>query len=260
MFSEVLSEIDNVGYKSTHDGVWRRILKPIMKSVYYREREKLLFRVPGVYQEGIGIEFEKGKPLAIIDGHSGCGKTHMSVTLIEQALSQGKLVTYFTDQFGDGTNGLLGAKVTALTATYPDLFKIVDIAHNNLKCISELPHIERGELFVVDDVLHLFSNMEYQSLMNLLKAREASLIIALQEYRDLYTIFKMDVSYDDVVQVAPLSEVEIIRKLALSLKKNLSFTFSWGESLINDGTPPLGQMVLRKLKRPYMQVSYIPEL
>jgi len=259
MFSEIISKKDNVGYRGKVSILGGGLVKSFFKSLYYSERNKMLFSLPGVYSKVVSLDFKIDQPLSIIDGNSGSGKTILATALMEQALKQGKPVTYFVDRKVMQSKDIITAKVMGLMSTYPCLFKIQEIDKGDQNFLLDSLYVIREELLVIDDVLGELCGLSYQKFVNLLKARPANAVIITLDVLEISRAFSL--SYESPLESGIYRDMNAAYDaLLLLLGHDLSFVLSWGESELNEGTPPIGQFVLRNLKRKYMEVIYIPEI
>jgi hypothetical protein len=154
---------------------------------------------------------------------------------------------------------LTTARVTALMSTYPLLFKVRALDVSDKIVISDSLYVVREELIVVDGVLSQICGTEYQKFVNLLKARKSNVLIIIDNILEVSRSFSP--LGDDAEPVSLYRDLDSAYKsLVVKIGAETSFVFSWGESRLNDCSPPLGQFVLRDLKKQHMDVVFIPDI
>lgn len=251
MLAEQISVKDGVGYKIPSKNLILKVARHIFKSAYFNESGKTMFVNPGVCQRFVSYEFHNDHPMGLIEGQSGSGKTHLIVSLMEQALKQGVSVTYIgLSHEIDNKDSLLSAKIVGLLSLYSTQFRVLkseDCKEQSMKDI----YLNKNELVFIDDCYSDAIKMKAEELCSLLRATNSNCIISCSRYWDVFSAKDLTVAPN----TPTLSDEEYV-----FFKKNCSFILGWGHSELNSGTPPVGQFVLRRMHKQHIDVVYIPEL
>ena len=253
MLAERISKLEGNPYEPASRDLGNYLVA-LVRRAFYKESELLRFWFPTPDKKMLTLKVHDDKPFIFIDGWSGCGKTHICLSYIEQSLSQGRQVSYIGLQGElDNKSSLLSAKITALYATYANQLRLAK--SSSITSLMSSMKFARDEVVIIDEPTFACIKGELAELAALAKVLDLTVILVGQSFHDFAELVN-----DKVLVGNEIEQLTVDTELYKFIKSNVSVVMSWGKHSIFNKAIPVGQFAVYQLYSGKLGVIYVPEL
>tara|TARA_B100002049_G_scaffold180623_1_gene137564 strand:- start:24761 stop:25522 length:762 start_codon:yes stop_codon:yes gene_type:complete len=253
MLAERISKLEGNQYEPASSDLGNYLVA-LVRRAFYKESELLRFWFPTPDKKMLTLKVHNDKPFIFIDGWSGCGKTHICLSYIEQSLSQGRQVSYIGLQGElDNKSSLLSAKITALYATYANQLRLTK--SSSITSLMSSMKFARDEVVIIDEPTFACIKGELAEFAALAKVLDLTVILVGQSFHDF-----AELTNDAMLMGNDIEHMTVDTELYKFIKSNVSVVMSWGKHSIFNKAIPVGQFAVNQLYSGKLGVIYVPEL